>query len=219
MLLIQAAADQPFAADKGQVTKAWQTLAETLMASDKFTRIVDAKKVQHRFGLLVDEHRKFDMASSRLSGVDEEETEKHMVLDDILSQLEDVKLLATAKQSATSEDKNTVEQDGVYVREMAMQTLKRRAEASKVGEVSKKKAASEGRRNSLLSTLEKEGERELALRDKELEFKRFKFESDLKQREYEREERKAEREHQLALARIESDKISTLLNAVLESRK
>ncbi|ETV82645.1 hypothetical protein, variant [Aphanomyces astaci] len=68
-LLVQVAADVPIVAEKGQVTPAWQ--------------------VQHRFLALVDEHRIFDAASVKLSGVDEEETDKHVLLDDLVVLLDD----------------------------------------------------------------------------------------------------------------------------------
>ncbi|ETV95883.1 hypothetical protein H310_10921 [Aphanomyces invadans] len=82
------------------------------MTSDAFTRVVDGKKVQHRFGLLIDEHRRFAVASAKLSGVDEEESEKHMILDDLLAQLEDVRLLAASRSTKTSQEKDKAEQGG-----------------------------------------------------------------------------------------------------------
>ncbi|RLO03858.1 hypothetical protein DYB28_006002 [Aphanomyces astaci] len=226
MLLIQVANDKPFAAEKGQVTKAWQTLAETLTESEQFTRVVDARKLLNRFTILVDEHRRFDVASAKLSGFDQEEQDKHMLLDDIVCLLDDMKTTATTNKSkATADksnaaaDKDKIEQDGLLIRELAMQTMKRRTDKAPDGESSKKKPAVESRRTSLASAMEIESERERATREKELEFQRFKFESDLKQREMDRDERRAEREHQLAIARIESEKMSCLLKAVLEGRK
>ncbi|RHY40780.1 hypothetical protein DYB34_012047 [Aphanomyces astaci] len=199
-MLIQVIADEPFAAEKSQMTKAWQTLAEKLMECPQFTRHVDARKLQHRFTFLVDEHRRFDVASAKLSGSDQEETEKHMLLDDLLAHLEDTQIKAAEAKSTAPQEKDQVEQDGNFVREMAMQTMKRRAK-------------------NLAAAMEVESERERTSRDKELEFERFKFESEMKQREIDRDERRAEREHQLTLARIESEKMSCLLKAVLDGRK
>ncbi|RHY03166.1 hypothetical protein DYB25_013047 [Aphanomyces astaci] len=199
-MLIQVIADEPFAAEKSQMTKAWQTLAEKLMECPQFTRHVDARKLQHRFTFLVDEHRRFDVASAKLSGSDQEETEKHMLLDDLLAHLEDTQIKAAEAKSTAPQEKDQVEQDGNFVREMAMQTMKRRAE-------------------NLAAAMEVESERERTSRDKALEFERFKFESEMKQREIDRDERRAEREHQLTLARIESEKMSCLLKAVLDGRK
>ncbi|RHY29154.1 hypothetical protein DYB32_005381 [Aphanomyces invadans] len=180
MLLVQAAADQPFATGKGQVSKAWQALAETLMTSDAFTRVVDGKKVQYRFGLLIDEHRRFDVASAKLSGVDEEDSEKHMILDDLLARLEEVRLLAASRSTKTSQEKDKAEQGGLVVREMAMQTLKRRQEVSEEG--AKIRKSGESGRTSLFAAIENEGERDRSSRDKDLEFRRLKFETEIRQR-------------------------------------
>ncbi|KAH9096903.1 hypothetical protein LEN26_017244 [Aphanomyces euteiches] len=215
-LLVQVAADLPFAAEKGQITKAWQALADALMGCDDFIRIVDGRRVQNRFTALVEEHRRFDAASAILSGVDEDETEKHVLLDDLVALLDDAK--NDVKRSSNANEKEKIENEGQIVREMAMQTMKRRSDNSETDD-SKKKAAVDNRRNSLAAAIASDSEREQARRDKELDFKRFKFESEMKQREYDREERKAERDHQLALARLESEKISSLLKAVLEGRK
>jgi hypothetical protein len=218
-LLIQVAADQPFAADKGQVSKAWQTLADTLNQCDHFTRFVDGKKAQNRFISLVDEHRHFDATSAKLSGVDEAMTSKLRLLDDIVSLLNDVKMVSIPSQATNDDDKDKIENGGMIVREMAMKTLKRRVTTSDDNESSKKKATVENRRNSLAAAIEAEGERERASREKELDFKRYKFDNELKQREFDREERKAEREHQLAMAKIKAVKEVDVIRLALESRK
>ncbi|ETV64590.1 hypothetical protein H257_18529, partial [Aphanomyces astaci] len=146
VLLIQVAADLPFAAYKGQVTKSW-------------------------FTALVDEHRKFDMASAKLSGVDQEELEKHTLLDDLLPLLDEVKSTAASKRVKMEDDKDKVEQGGMLVREMAMQTMKRRSDVD--NDEVKKKPAVENRRNSLAAAIEADSERELTSREKQLEFDRF----------------------------------------------
>ncbi|RLN74189.1 hypothetical protein DYB28_000906, partial [Aphanomyces astaci] len=148
-------------------------------------------------------HRRFDKASALLSGVCEEEKEKHVLLDDIVSLLDDQKVIAAAKKNDTaSEDKDKVEKGALIVRDVAMRTLKRRKDCEL--DEPKKKSPTENRRNSLAAAIEAEGERELAVREKELEFQRFKFEAELKERELlrglDREEKKAERDHQVLLA-------------------
>ncbi|RHY19309.1 hypothetical protein DYB32_010248 [Aphanomyces invadans] len=226
-LLIQVAADQPFAATKGQLTKSWQLLAETLMQSDNFTRVVDSRKVQNRFSLLVDEHIKFNSESAKLSGVDEEHREKHILLDDMVTLLEDLKRgpgakskpSTDAKPASTASDKDKADQGELIIREMAMQTMKRRADMTTEGGEQKKKTAVKGRRSSLATAIEMDSERDMAIREKEIEFNRYISDLELKQRELDREERKAEREHQAALAKIESEKMINLINAALSSRK
>ncbi|ETV69897.1 hypothetical protein H257_14496 [Aphanomyces astaci] len=208
VLLIQAAADQLFAAEKGGVTKAWQALADTLIGCEHFVRVVDGRRVQNRFTALVEEHRRFDKASALLSGVCEEEKEKHVIA-------------AAKKNDTASQDKDKVEQDALIVRDVAMRTLKRRKDCE-LDEL-KRKSPTENRRNSLAASIEVEGERELLVREKELEFQRFKFEAELKERErlrgLDREEMKAERDHQVLLARIESEKMLTMFKAVAEAKK
>ncbi|ETV69614.1 hypothetical protein H257_14753 [Aphanomyces astaci] len=70
------------------------------------------KKVQHRFLTLVDEHRKFDAASARLSGVDEEEKEKHMLLDDIVTLMDDLKT-DQQKHSQVQDEKRKLNKVGL----------------------------------------------------------------------------------------------------------
>ncbi|ETV71303.1 hypothetical protein H257_13434 [Aphanomyces astaci] len=219
-LLKQVAADTPFAAEKGQLRKAWQGLAETLMPCENFGRVVDGKKVQNRFLALVDEHRKFDATSARLSGSDQEEKEKHMLLDDIITLLDDVKAeqqkTEAQKRSQDQDDKDKVEQGGLIVREMAMKTMKRKCDPE--GD-DPKRPALENRRNSLAAAILAESERDAVAREKQLAFEREKFESELQQRQLDREDRKAEREHQLVLANIESAKMTNIIKVLLDSKK
>ncbi|RHY75185.1 hypothetical protein DYB38_013652 [Aphanomyces astaci] len=197
VLLIQVAADLHFAADKGQVTKSWQSLADKLVACDHFDRVVDGRKVQNR--------------------ADQEELEKHTLLDDLLPLVDEVKSTVASKRVKIEDEKDKIKQGGMLVREMAMQTMKRRSDVD--NDEVKKKPAVENRRNTLAAAIEADSERELASCEKQLEFDRFKYESELKQRELDRDERKAEREHQLALARIESKTVSNLLKSIINGRK
>ncbi|KAF0710533.1 hypothetical protein AaE_012479 [Aphanomyces astaci] len=202
VLLIQAATDKPFAAEKGQLTKAWQALADTLLACDHFTRVVDGRKVQNRFSALVEEHR---------------QTEKHILLDDIVALLDDVKEIASQKTSNSVVEKEQAEQGALIVRDMAMRTMKRRKDND--SDEQKKKPALDNRRNSLAAAIEAESERELVVREKELSFQQFKLESEIKQRELDREERQAEREHQILMARIDNEKMLSMFKAFAESKK
>ncbi len=89
MLLQQVVADLPFAVRLGK-SKAWQLLADTLMSCQEFDRNVDGKRAQQRFTTLVEEHRAYNANSAIQSGVDEEHSEKHILLDDILAQIDDI---------------------------------------------------------------------------------------------------------------------------------
>ncbi|ETV64282.1 hypothetical protein H257_18804 [Aphanomyces astaci] len=203
VLLIQAATDKPLAAETGQLTKAWHALADTLLACDHFTRVVD--------------HRRFDKASAKLSGDDEEETEKHILLDDIVALLDDVKEIASQKTRNSVVKKEQAEQGALIVRDMAMRTMKRRKDND--SDEQKKKSALDNRRNSLAAAIEAESERELVVREKELSFQQFKLQSEIKQRELDREERQAEREHQILMARIDNEKKLSMFKAFAESKK
>ncbi|RHY27059.1 hypothetical protein DYB32_007079 [Aphanomyces invadans] len=98
-----------------------------------------------------------------------------------------------------------------------MRTMKRRNENDP--DELKKKPALNNRRNSLAAAIEAESECELAEREKELLFHQFKLESEIKQRELDREERQAEREHQILLARIDNEKMLGMFKAFAESNK
>ncbi|ETW05953.1 hypothetical protein H310_03586 [Aphanomyces invadans] len=124
-LLIQVAADQPFAATKATSSPAWSIHA----------------KPKTDFSLLVDEHMEFNSESAKLSGVGEEHREKHILLDDIVTLLEDLKRgpdgkstpSTDAKSASTASDKDQADQGGLIIREMAMQTMKRRADVTTEG--------------------------------------------------------------------------------------
>ncbi|ETV83004.1 hypothetical protein H257_04752 [Aphanomyces astaci] len=73
---------------------------------------------------------------------------------------------------------------------MAMRTMKRRNDND--GDEQKTKPALDNRRNSLAAAIEAESERELVVREKELSFQQFKLESEMNQRELDREERQEE---------------------------
>ncbi|ETV98381.1 hypothetical protein H310_09070 [Aphanomyces invadans] len=144
----------------------------------------------------------------------EEHREKHILLDDIVTLLEDLKRdpgakskpSTDAKPASTASDKDKADQGGLIIREMVMQTMKRRADVTTEGGELKEKTAVEGRRSSLATAIEVDSERDRAIREKRLS-------------STDREERKAEREHQAALAKIESEKMINLINAALSSRK
>ncbi|RHZ31964.1 hypothetical protein DYB37_012473 [Aphanomyces astaci] len=54
------------------------------------------------------------MASAKLSGVDEEETDKHVLLDDLVALLGDAMCAAASKRSNAADDKDKVEQGGQH---------------------------------------------------------------------------------------------------------
>ncbi|KAH9112488.1 hypothetical protein AeMF1_013193 [Aphanomyces euteiches] len=139
-----------------------------------------------------------------------------MLLDDLVTLVDDIKNSVPSKQS---DEKEKIEQGALLVREMAMKTMKRRQENTESEIDSKKKQATDNRRNSIAAAIEADSEREFAVKEKELEYQRFRLESELKQCELDRQERKAERAHQLALAQIESEKMLNLMKAFADGKK
>ena len=131
VLLKQVAADLPFQ-KSGQITRAWQALADTLMEEGSFTRSVDGQKVQNRFHALVQKHRDFNAESAKKSGVSEEE-EKHILLDDIVPLLDEAKMSAAVKSEKEKEDKEKAEMAGSIVREKVMQSLRNRKDSDAMG--------------------------------------------------------------------------------------
>ncbi|CAK4746094.1 unnamed protein product [Aphanomyces euteiches] len=213
VLLRQVAADRPFAAEDG-VMKAWQNLADTLSKCDQFTQ----------------KHRRGDIESAKLSGVSEEEDKRRMLLDDIVPLLNDLKAEADSKLTKEKEEKLKIDEGASLIREKEMETMrKRKASCGRDGDDGERNGTT-GRRASLAMAIEIDGAREIDVKEKELAFKWFKYESDVRQRELDRAEsvvqreiqlaqRKAEREHQLTLAKIKSEKLSNMLKMMLESRR
>ncbi|KAG9399287.1 hypothetical protein AC1031_012241 [Aphanomyces cochlioides] len=210
-LLSQVAGDLPFAAEKGQVTKAWETLASNFMLSEGFDREVDGKKVQNRFISLVDDHRAFNAESKTLS-------------DDMKAE----SLAKTEKEKTEKEKSDYVSQ---VLRDSAMNTHNKR----KLEENSPNKSG-DGKRSSLASVLAFESAKTNEMQQKQLEFVQLKLESEMQQRSLDREERRAEREerkaernhqaemanaeqmHRIELAKLESAKFESLLKILIEKK-
>ncbi|CAK4374957.1 unnamed protein product [Aphanomyces euteiches] len=187
VLLRHVAADRPFAAEDG-VMKAWQNLADTLSKCDQFTRCVDGRRVQNRFTALVEKHRRGDIESAKLSGVSEEEDERRMLLDDIVPLLNDLKAEADSKLTKEKEEKLKIDEGASLIREKAMETMrKRKTSCGRDGDDGERNGTT-GRRASLAMAIEIDGAREIDVKEKELAFKRFKYESDVRQRELDRAE-------------------------------
>lgn len=230
MLLQQVAADLPFAVRLGK-SKAWQLLADTLMSCQEFDRNVDGKRAQQRFTTLVEEHRAYNANSATQSGVDEEHSEKHILLDDILAQIDDINQQNVDKSNKIKEDAAKAELGGAIVREMAMQSLGKRPVPR-----DKDVDTRENRRASLAGAIVEDGKRVAEIREKKLAFKKQKLDEDANQRaldryerarereenarqqELDRADRKEERAHQLAMAELENRKWDQVLKALLDKK-
>ncbi|KAG9410387.1 hypothetical protein AC1031_018423 [Aphanomyces cochlioides] len=192
MLLKQVVADAPFAAGMGKITDAWNILADKLKSYEDFGRNAD--------------------------GVNEEEDEKIELLDNVFELMDEAKTVENSKSLKAKEVQVKAEKDGKFIREMALQSLGKRSNKEDPTD-----NMVENRQSSLAMAIDGDSIREADWREKELSFKRTKLEASILQQQLDREERiaerAAEREHQLKLAQIESEKIMTLIKALADSKK
>ncbi|KAG9410119.1 hypothetical protein AC1031_018152 [Aphanomyces cochlioides] len=202
-LLRQVAADTPFTKERGKLKKAWEELAQSVMQCASFSRELD------------EEHRSYNNDSAKLSGVDQSETEKVVLLDDLLSLYDDIKVQSTHKSSVAQDEKDRIEQDGKLIRDEAINTLGKR-----------QRRDNENKRDSLAMAISENSSREFSLREKEFELKRSQLEADIKERErqrferdLDREKRRYEREHQLALAKIQAQSTPEMIKAILQNKQ
>ncbi|KAG9409934.1 hypothetical protein AC1031_020246 [Aphanomyces cochlioides] len=200
VLLKQVVAEAPFAAGPRRLTDAWTTLAETIKTCDGFTR------------------ETFNRTSARISGVNEDEAEKIQLLDNVLELVDEAKAVDQSKSAQAKEDQMKIEEDGHCIRDMALQSLGKRQKKDETSD-----SKSENKRSSLATAIDTDSKREADWREKELSFKKAKLEASIIQQQLDREERvadrAAERDHQLKLAQIESDKIMTLIKALADSKR
>lgn len=197
-LLRQVGLELPFTAKHGDVQAKWTAVADDLTTDDEFTREVDGKKLQNRFHSILDEHRNYDAASAKLSGASEEETERIQLLDELLCIFDDHK---EGEEEVKQERKKADDKEAVAgrtVRDMAMKTCPKR-----------KAADPDGRRSNVafIDLIKSETETENALRKEELDFKRYKFDMEMEERRMDREERAAQRQHDLRMAELEELKL------------
>jgi hypothetical protein len=205
MLLRQTAADTPFKHKRGHIQPAWDRLASTLMSCEEFTRTLDGKKAQSRFTALIEVHRSFNRTSATLSGTTEAESEKIQLLDDLTALYDDVKQEVDAKTEQSKQEKVKNETSGAYIRDEAMKNCVKRQRT-------------DDKSHTLFEVIKNEGDKEVAIRAKEIEFKKFKFEQEIIQRQLDREERKAEREERIMMSKMEAEKTMALFKALLASK-
>ncbi|KAG9399371.1 hypothetical protein AC1031_011762 [Aphanomyces cochlioides] len=168
MLLRQINAERPFEARQGEIMKVWASIAQALSEQVDFVRpAFDAKKAQHRFGVLIEGHRAYDRESARASGVSEEYDEKLQLLDELLSALDDTKAEEKERSSRALIDNQRMESEGEIVRASALASLgKRKAEHGET-EVTMNGG---GRVLKLFNAIQDDAKTDLDFRKEELEF-------------------------------------------------
>ncbi|ETV90062.1 hypothetical protein H310_15108 [Aphanomyces invadans] len=127
MLLRQVSLEMPFEARRGLVVERWNAVASALRESDEFSRLeIDAKRACNQIMLLLDAHRKHDKESALAPGVDEDENEKIVLLDDLLAAYDDAKRADLRRADESREAANHAEMMGSLVRAEAMEPLDQR---------------------------------------------------------------------------------------------
>ncbi|ETV97973.1 hypothetical protein H310_09278 [Aphanomyces invadans] len=86
----------------------------------------DAKKANNRFNALIEAHRKSNQESSRASGISEEVIKKVMLLNELLSTLDDAKEEEVQRIASMKNLQEHNENLSSIVREEAMQSLGKR---------------------------------------------------------------------------------------------
>ncbi|ETV81434.1 hypothetical protein H257_05958 [Aphanomyces astaci] len=186
-LLTQVNIDLPFKQAKN-TTKAWDAVANKLRQVHGFGRIgLDGKKASSRFYQLLRVHRKFQESSKYLSGVEQDETGKIMLLDELIQLFDEASDERQAERATTAAKATEKEAAAGYMREQAMMRGRRK---SNEGDDSTDSDVASRKRKAIFETQE----REIALEHERLEFKKYKFEMELQEREKDRMERIQQRE-------------------------
>ncbi|KAE8913992.1 hypothetical protein PF005_g1548 [Phytophthora fragariae] len=179
MLLRQVLGDRRFEARRGKITGAWDALAAKLVAEDSFPRLkLSGKNAQSRFDKLVKTRRQENEESMAPSGVSEEESEKALLLDELIELVDDHNESVCAAKVAVTLKRQRDEEASATARRLAMETLGEDLERSPQG---------------------KRLNREELLKDMLLELKEKELQDKREARELMAAQREADREHMLAL--------------------
>ncbi|KAE8883934.1 hypothetical protein PF007_g6638 [Phytophthora fragariae] len=127
-LLRQALGDRPFLQPRGGILAKWDELAATLVADASFPRDnLSGKTASSRFDKLVKAHREQSAEAATLSGVSEEESEKTVLLDEIVALLDDY-----AARTAAAKETEQRKREREEVASLAARRWKRCARAPKI---------------------------------------------------------------------------------------
>ncbi|KAG9401453.1 hypothetical protein AC1031_009317 [Aphanomyces cochlioides] len=112
MILRQVLAEPPFQQGYGKVMGAWDKVAQTLSLSPDFPRDeISGKTAQNGFNFLISAGRKHNAESAKMSGIDEEESELHLLLDELIMLVDDNEASKKGKLMAKKCDSEANEQD------------------------------------------------------------------------------------------------------------
>ncbi|ETV95704.1 hypothetical protein H310_11120 [Aphanomyces invadans] len=121
-LLTQVDNDLPFKQVKN-TTKAWDALAAKLLEAPGFGRAsLDGKKAANRFYQLLHAHRRFQNSSKYMSGVEQDETGKIVLLDELVQLFVEATDQRNADRAAVNAKAMEKEAAASFIREQAMKS-------------------------------------------------------------------------------------------------
>ncbi|KAI9987756.1 hypothetical protein PInf_023800 [Phytophthora infestans] len=205
-LLRQIHADRPFLRQRG-IMAAWKALATKLVADENFPRNkLSGKSASGRFDKLVEAHRAVAEESAKASGVDEDESEKVILLDDLVAMLDDHAAKTAAANETGLRKRERGEETPLVARRLAMESFKESG-----GDSTLVKKRKETELKDLLITLK---DKELAERQevRELEAERRRREREEDREEADRACREAN-EQMLRLVSVIDDAVLAVVKA------
>ncbi|RHZ07736.1 hypothetical protein DYB31_011141 [Aphanomyces astaci] len=182
-------------------------LTQLLEVSGFGRTTLDGKKAANRFYQLLRVHRRFQQSSQYLSGVEQEETGKIVLLDELVQLFDEATDNAdrAAMHAKVTEKEATVS----FIRDQAMQSGKRKSvetdESTDSDVVGRK-----------LKAIFESHERKIELERKRLAFEKYKLQMELEEREMERLERIQQREFEM---KRNDDMMSLLLQLASKLQK
>ncbi|RHY22042.1 hypothetical protein DYB32_009637 [Aphanomyces invadans] len=169
-------------------------MAATLRSVVGFSRTtLDGKKAQNRFFLLLRQNKTQNDVSARLSGVDEDETAKSKLLDDLVPLYKDA---MAKKKSMIASEAALKAGDTKIVRDQAMS----RGHRQSTSDSEQGGPTSTGKRRMILDAQQLE----IALKREKMAFKKVKFEREMEEKEKDRLEREKERQERQQIRDIEN---------------
>ncbi|RLN81652.1 hypothetical protein BBJ28_00021120 [Nothophytophthora sp. Chile5] len=124
MLLRQILCDRPFLKPRERLSAAWDAVAAKLIADDSFPRLrLGGKNTQSRFDKLVELRRLENEKSFAASEISEEETERSLLLDELIELVDDHIEAVTVVKAADFAKRQRDEEASAVARRLTMETL------------------------------------------------------------------------------------------------
>ncbi|ETI51906.1 hypothetical protein F443_04842 [Phytophthora nicotianae P1569] len=199
-LLRRIRADRPFLRQRGGIMAAWDALATKLVVDENFPRNkLSGKTASGRFDKLVEAHRAAAEESAKASGVDEDESEKVILLDDHATKT------AAAKETELRK-REREEETSLVARRLAMESLKESGDDS----TPVKKRKETELKDHLITLKEKELAERQEVRELEAERRRQEREED---RDEAARARREANEQMLRLVSVIGDAVLAIVKA------